>query len=675
MIRRFLTFILYISAALSAVAKDTADNDSITTDLDEVTFISRVRSTSKLKSSITNTDMISGAELCRAACCNLGESFTTNPSVDVSYSDAATGSKQIKLLGLSGTYVQMLTENFPNLRGASAPFALNYIPGPWMQSIQVSKGASSVKTGYESVTGQINVEILKPQSENSLEANGFVNHQGKVEGNLSGNIHLAPRLSTGLLLHAENTFETHDNNGDGFADMPDIYQFSGMNRWAYMGDKYVFQAGVKFLTERRRSGQIGHHAMNAGNDNPYLINLRTDRWEAYAKNAFIFDKENNGNVALIVSGSIHDQNSVYGNRFYNVKEDYLYSSLMFEREFGEIHSLSTGVSLNHDRYDEHFLTALDPDALKIGPANSVSRETVTGAYAQYTLNIDTRWLVMAGVRYDHSSIYGNIFTPRLHFKWNCSDLLTVHASAGKGYRTPHALSDNSYLLASSRSLIIDDDLQLEEAWNTGGGLNGSLSLFDRSLTWSAEYYYTGFKHQTVVDLDTSADAVYIRNLQGKSYSHSAQAEITYEPSSIVTVTMAYRYTDARMDYGQGLMARPLVSKSKGLLTINYSPMMSIWQADVTLLLNGGGRMPTPATVDGTQLWASRFKAYPTLNAQVTRNFRKWAVYVGGENLTGYRQKSPIISANDPWGKHFDATMVYGPIEGAMVYAGFRYTLK
>ena len=125
----------------------------------------------KAKSRVDNTELIGRGQLIRAACCNLGESFTANPSVDVSYSDAATGAKQIKLLGLSGTYVQMLTENVPNLRGASLPYSLGYVPGPWMQSIQVSKGASSVKNGYESTTGQINIEFLKPQGTDGVRAN------------------------------------------------------------------------------------------------------------------------------------------------------------------------------------------------------------------------------------------------------------------------------------------------------------------------------------------------------------------------------------------------------------------------------------------------------------------------------------------------------------------------
>ena len=636
-------------------------------ELDEVTIVSRPKGRRKPKLVATNAEIMTSYELTRAACCNLGESFSTSPSVDVNYSDAATGARQIKLLGLPGTYVQMLTENVPALRGAGAQFGLGYIPGPWMQSIQVSKGASSVKNGYESVTGQINIEMLKPQTDQSLAVNAFADHMGKVELNASGNLHLTPRLSTGLLLHGENTFATHDENGDGFADRPRLRQFSAMNRWAWMGENYIFQAAVKYLGEKRESGQLGHGGHATAN--PYLIGIDTHRGEAFVKNAYIFDHDNGGNVALILSGSIHDQKGTYGKRAYNVNQKNLYGSLMFERNFGRLHSLSAGLSVNIDDYRQHYRLIRD-DSQPLQQLNE--NETTPGAYAQYTFNYDSKVIVMGGLRYDHSSRYGSMVTPRMHARWNIAEPLSVHISAGKGYRSPYALADNSYLLASAREIVIEGHLPQEEAWNTGGGFGGNFRLFGKEMSWNAEYYYTRFKNQTAVDLDASPTAAYICNVAGKSFSHAFQADLTYSPLSDMTITAAYRYTDVKADYGRGLTDKPLSSKSKGLLSVSYTPMMGIWQFDVTLAVNGGGRLPEP---DATKpLWEKRFKPYPTLNAQITRNFRHWSIYLGGENLTNYRQKNPVIGASDPWGDNFDATMVYAPIHGAMAYIGFRYTL-
>ncbi|MDE6479473.1 MAG: TonB-dependent receptor [Muribaculaceae bacterium] len=617
----------------------------------------------------TNTEIITSAELKKAACCNLGESFTTNPSVDVSYTDAATGARQIKLLGLGGQYVQMLTENYPNFRGAASAYGLGYMPGPWMSSIQVSKGASSVKNGYESVTGQINIEMLKPQNDQSLSINAYANQMGKGEFNATGNLHFGERWKGGVLLHAENSFATHDGNGDSFIDAPKIRQLSGMTRWIYQGDRYVMQAGVKILDELRESGQIGHNTEHLLN--PYTISIDTRRWEAFTKNAYIFDRENSGNVALILSGSLHDQDSRYGKQFYNVDQKNIYASLMFEQTWRETHALSTGISLNGDYYGQ----TMDISRQFSEVRHLKENETTPGVYVQYTFTPSSKFTGMAGLRYDHSSIYGSMLTPRLHLRWNPIDELSLHASAGKGYRSPHPYADNTWLLASARSILIDEDLHQEEAWNFGGGLSGKFHIGNVAFDWNAEYYYTNFLHQTVVDLNMDPHAAHILDLTGKSFSHSALAELSMTPISELTLTLAGKMDDVRIDFGRGVEAKPLHSRWKGLFTASYAPMMGLWQFDVSLAINGGGKMPVSyADKGGENAWARTYKAFPQLNAQITRNFRHWSIYAGGENLTGYRQKMPVIGAGDPWGNNFDATMVYGPIEGAMIYVGFRYNI-
>ena len=590
-----------------------------------------------------NTDFIGSGDLLRAACCNLGESFTTNPSVDVNYADATTGAQQIKLLGLSGTYVQMLTENIPNYRGAAAPYSLGYIPGPWMQSIQVSKGASSVKNGYESITGQINVEFKKPQASPFADANIFYNTKGKLEANLGANLHLNDRWSMALLSHYEILDKVHDENDDSFVDMPKVRQGSLMNRWAYMGDNYKFQAAVKGLKEHREGGQISSHH-SPPTSHPYLIDITNERYEAFAKNAYIFDHEHGSNIALILSGSLHHENALYGNKQYNADQRNAYASLMFETDFDEHHSLSTGISLNHDRFDFD--------------------ETTPGVYAQYTFKVGEQFTLMGGLRWDHSNIYGSFVTPRVHLKYSPSDIVTLRGSIGKGYRTNHVMAEYNYLLASSRQMIIDDDLDQEEAWNYGVSAALSIPIGERKLELSTEYYYTTFLHQMLVDMDSNPHAVHFTNLVGDSYSHTWQAEATSELFEGFTLSATYRRTNVKTTIGGVLREKPLTNKYKGLITAQYKPGLGKWQFDATLQLNGGGRMP-----DGN--WDSHYKGYEQLNAQVTRFFRHWSIYAGGENITGRRQKHPIIAADDPWGPNFDATMVWGPVHGAIYYIGIR----
>ena len=667
MIKHITTGLIALTA-LASYAAEPADSAEV---LNEVTVKSR-RGLYKLGGA-TNSELITASELKRAACCNLGESFTTNPSVDVNYNDAATGARQIRLLGLSGSYVQFLTENIPNFRGAASPYGLGYVAGPWMQSIQVSKGASSVKNGYESITGQINVEMKKPQADPQLSVNMYYDIMNKLEANVDGNWHFGPEWSAGLLTHFENGFSSHDANSDGFADMPQVRQLALMPRVAYLGRSCVFQAAGRYINERRTGGQLEGHAHPAGNMPLYRIQLDTRRWEAFAKNALMYDRDNDGNVALIISGSGHSQDALYGLRLCDIDQHEFYASAMFERKWSERHALSTGIQTNYDHYRYH--TLLDPAATAAADTYS-EHEAVAGAYAQYTYNLDERLVAMAGLRYDWSDLYGSMLTPRMHLRYNPAADLSLHASAGRGYRSPHPLAEYSYLLASSRRMEISGHLRREAAWNFGVGGSWTLRPLQKKTTLSAEYYHTTFSSQLMANLDRDPHAVYIYSSQGRSYSHSLQLELSVDLLAELNLTAAWRLTDVKAAYyGDGLQQKPLTPRNKGLFTLGWSPNMGLWQFDISCAINGSGRMPQPYTLaDGSLSWPERYNTFAQLNAQITRNFRHWAIYLGGENLTAYRQKNPVIGASDPWGPDFDATMVYGPLQGAMIYVGFRYNI-
>ena len=637
---------------------DSSSQDSIFKDetLQEVKVVARKSGTSRLAGAV-NGIAVNKDELFKAACCNLGESFTTNPSVDVAYNDATTGARQIKLLGLSGTYVQMLTENLPNFRGAAIPYALGYVPGPWMKGIQVSKGSASVKNGYESITGQINVDYLQPEDEQQVEVNLFGDTKSRIEANADANVHLSDKWATEILLHHENILQNHDDNGDGFYDMPGREQYNVQNRWVYKGKNYIFHGGLGALKEIRTSGQDEDHVHS---DDIYRIKLHTNRYEGYMKHAFIFDHEHGTNIAFMSSASMHQLDARYGNRFYDLNEKNLYGSLMFETNFSTQHNLSLGLSFNHDYLRQNL--------------GQNEKETTPGAYAQYTYTLGTKLTAMAGVRFDHSSLYGNFFTPRFHVKYSPIDAISIRLSAGKGYRTVFALAEYNYLLASGRNLNISKDLKQEEAWNYGLSTAFYIPILGKTLKLNAEYYYTSFENQAVVDYDANKELIAIYNLRGKSYSHTFQIDASYPLLKGLEITAAYRLNDVKCtyDYGKSLKEKPLTSKYKALFTASYKTPLGLWQFDATMQLNGGGRNPEPYQLaDGSQSWSPRFHSFEQVSAQVTRWFRHWSIYVGGENLTGFKQKTPIYGASNPWGSDFEPTLVWGPVEGRMFYAGVR----
>ena len=681
---------------IDALLQDKVPGDSVSSadsifkdeELKEVEIVARKAGTSRLAGAM-NGIAVNKEELFKAACCNLGESFTTNPSVDVAYNDATTGVRQIKLLGLSGTYVQMLTENLPNYRGAAIPYALGYVPGPWMKGIQVSKGSASVKNGYESITGQINVDYLQPEDEQQVEVNLFGDTKSRVEANADANVHLSDKWATEILLHHENILKNHDDNGDGFFDMPGREQYNLQNRWVYKGEKYIFHGGVGALKEIRTSGQdeehLNSHVSDSSSDSQGLfrIKLHTNRYEGYMKHAFILNREHGTNIALMSSASMHQLDAQYGNKLYDLNEKNLYGSLMFETNFTQQHNLSVGVSVNHDYLGQRTNVNVTPYAPTGGNHPYIrsemqrlnEKETTPGAYAQYTYTLGTKLTAMAGVRFDHSSIYGNFFTPRFHVKYSPVDAISIRLSAGKGYRTVFGLAEYNYLLASGREFqITGDGLKQEEAWNYGVSTAFYIPMFGKTLKLNAEYYYTDFKNQAVVDYESDKDLIAIYNLMGKSYSHTFQIDASYPLLKGLEITAAYRLNDVKCtyDYGKALKEKPLTSKYKALFTASYKTPLGLWQFDATMQLNGGGRNPEPYQLaDGSKSWSPRFHSFEQVSAQITRWFRHWSIYVGGENLTGFKQKTPIYGASNPWGSDFEPTLVWGPVEGRMFYAGVR----
>ncbi|MCU0344777.1 MAG: TonB-dependent receptor, partial [Ignavibacterium sp.] len=553
------------------------------------------------------TEFITSKELLKAACCNLSESFTTNASVDVQFQDALTGAKQIQLLGLSGLYTQMLFENIPTLKGLGKTFGLGYVPGPWMTSISVSKGAASVVNGYESVTGQINLEYKKPDDLERYYFNVFQSSHFKTDLNANAATHLNENLSTMILGHVDFNQKAMDDNNDTFKDQPNVKQFNFINRWKYQSfTGFESQFGAQVLNEERRGGQNTDSQINSVAENPYQINVDTKRYEVFAKNGYVFDDEAYTSIGLILNAQWHDQKSLLGLRQYNGNQKTFYANLLFQTKTeDDIHSVTLGGSFAYDKYEESF------DGI-----NFNRNESRPGIFAEYTYSPLNVLKIVPGARVDFHNLYGTFFTPRLHIMYNIDANTTLRASAGKGYRSVNLFAENLNYLASSREFIIVNNPKYEEAWNYGLNLTKYIPINERDLRISVEYYQTDFLKQTIVDIDSDIRQVKFSDLNGKSFSNNYQVEFAYQPIDRFDVSAAVRYTDVRTDYGNGLLIKPLASKYKGLLTLSYSTEESVWLFDSSFLLNGDGRIPSTEQNPIEYQREESFPAFLTINVQI-----------------------------------------------------------
>lgn len=689
-----------------------------TKELQEVTVAARGASTIASRVSALQTTKITGAELCKAACCNLSESFETNASVDVAYADAATGAKTIKLLGLSGTYVQLLTENTPGVRGLAQNYGMEYIPGAWMESIQVSKGTSSVINGYEATTGQINVEYLKPQTQDPIALNGMVSTSLRAELNATGGWDINEKWSTGVLAHYKNESMEHDTNGDGFMDLPKGQQANLLNRWYMKNGNYTGQYLVRGLYDERNGGQTMKYIDENGIADPYKIGIRTWRMDAFMKQGYVFDEAKGTSIGIIASGSYHNQHNLYGHRVYDGVQGNFYLNAMFQTYFDETdkHKITAGLSLNYDNYKEgmisdkaEFILSYDnnpmgdsPDAPAGLPLGDYTKlldmtrdEWTPGVFAEYSLKVDEKLSLLAGVRGDYSTQYGFFVTPRFNVRYSPWEWWNLRGSVGMGYRSPNLLSDHASVLPSSRQIIIESSvLNQERAVNAGASTTFYIPIAGRELQITADYYYTHFLECMVVDMDSDPHAVIFSNLTAetsetnkkpRSYAGNFQVEASMEVLKGWTMTLAYRMSDVKSTINGELREKPLTNRFKALITTSYMTPLKHWQFDVTAQFNGGGRMPDNFYKSDESLRPSwtidrghgqyDFPWHAQLMAQVTRYFRTWSIYVGGENITNFTQDTPIIGAGNPYGQNFDASMAWGPIHGWKVYAGFRWALN
>ncbi len=649
--------------------------------------------------------VITSTELRRAACCNLSESFETNASVDVMFSDAITGAKQIQLLGLSGVYSQVISENVPLIRGLGSTFGLNYIPGPWMQSISVAKGASSVINGFESTTGQINVEYKKPAESEKLFLNLFGNSHGRLEANAYSAYKFNDKLSTMLLGHVSKNGKPFDANGDLFMDIPKLTTYNFLNRWDYMTSSYDSRLLVKYLDETRIGGYLDFDPDTYSDPSDesienhtatYGLKIRTQRLESFWKNGIVFGDQ--ASVALIVSGIYHNQDGFFGINKYKGEQKSFYSNLLYSDALksNPNHKFTAGLSFMYDLYSENYfrrdftylyqelgIPAQDasPDTLfAIYSQHDTTyvrdrKEVVPGAFLEYTWTIPDKFTLIAGLRVDHHNTFGTFVTPRLHVRYKPIEVLTLRASAGKGYRTANVFSENYSVLASQRLIHFSDELGQEKAWNYGINATYDFKLFSRAAQLDLEFYRTDFQNQVITDLDSLPEAVYFYNLNGQSYANSYMVQLTVEPLKRFTVLLAYRVSDVKVTENGVLREKAMVNHYKGLVTLGYATKFDKWKFDVTTQFIGKARIPDTDQIPPDLQRPGYSPSYIQLLAQVTRKFKYFEVYLGGENLTNFTQKDPVTESHAPYHTHFDTSMVWGPIVGASVYAGLRWSLK
>ncbi|WP_343613463.1 TonB-dependent receptor [Flavobacterium sp.] len=647
--------------------------------LEEVKITKKQKGIKKSYTLTANTSLITSKELLKAACCNLAESFETNPSIDVNFSDALTGTKQIKMLGLTSPYLMITEENIPSVRGASQAYGLSFTPGTWIESVQITKGAGSVINGYESISGQINTELLKPLNDIPFFLNAYGSTDSRFELNTHFNKKLSDKWATSLFVHGNARVAKNDMNNDGFLDNPLGKQINVLNRYQY----YDAESGLvsfinfRYMNDKKQTGELDFDKdRDRGTTNHWGSEINTERFDVSTKIGYVFPDMPYQSIGFQNSFNSHKQDSYFGLNLYDIRQNSFYSNLIFNSIINNtMHKFTTGLNFTYDQYQE-FVNIVDYSRID----NSV------GAFFEYTYDNTDNFSVILGGRVDNSNRLGFFVTPRLHVRYNPWKNGVLRFSAGRGKRSANIFAENQQLFASSRTFSILDNngkvygLNPEIAWNYGISFSQKFKLFNKNAEAGFDLYRTDFQNQAIVDIMQSPQDVLFYNLKGSSFANSLQVEFNYELIQNLNLRTAYKYYDIQTDYLRGTFQRPLQAKHRFLGNLEYETTASDegkqWKFDYTFNWSGKQQLPYTASNPAEDQFPDFSPSYAVMNAQVTRIFSPvFEVYIGGENIGNYKQQKAILGANDPFGPNFDASVAYAPIFGQMYYAGLRFKIK
>jgi outer membrane receptor for ferrienterochelin and colicin len=607
------------------------------------------------------TEVVSSRELRRAACCSLAESFERSPSVEVSYADAVSGARQIQMLGLSGLYTSLLIEATPLIRGIEIPFGFDHVPGPYMESISIAKGAGSVVAAYEGQTGQINVQMHDPFFAPALFANVYGNTMNRFEANLYGAQNLSDELVTMTMAHGRIRKGAIDNNNDNFNDAPEFEQLNLVHRWRFNNDAVEFQAFVRGVWDSYQSGQI-----DAVNGQPrFAINTDITHIDGFLKFGLLnpyaaFDESG---LSFVATASTHGQDSEFGPRILTSNQHTLNLRVINSITFSDEVKMVGGLSYLFDDVSE-----------KLNDSLYARTEHVPGIFSEFTMQPLKPVTIVAGARVDAHNLYGTRLVPRLHVKWQAASLTSVRASIGNGWRVPTAITENMSAFINSRTVHVERGMLPEQSWNAGASITHSLEILGRPLTLDAEVYHTWFSNRVVVDFDRSVRELWVGNLNGESYSTLGMVQALFSPLERLELLAAWRIVNVQVPLGGKQRMAPMVSRNRMLFTATWDSEDKVWTIDASAVYNGTGRLPSTDANPAQYQRATEYPGFWRFNAQLTWRWDKLEVYAGSENIGNFIQQDPVISADDPYSEYFDASLAWGPTSPRMFYLGARFTI-
>lgn len=628
--------------------------------------------------SVIKTEIINRHELSKAACCDLAGCFGTQASVQPQTTNVVTNSQELRILGLSGVYNQVLIDGLPMIQGLTYTYGISTYPGTVVDNIYVAKGTTSVLQGFESISGQINLESRSPEKTEKLHLNAYINSFGEkhFNANMATAVGENKKWHTMLALHSVQPSARVDRNKDGFLDLPLLTRYMAYNKWKYGNDKepgWNFQAGLRFVNEQRIGGQKNYSdAADKGSGQVYGQFVSFHQPEVYTKTGYRFSATQS--LSLQVAGSHHQQHSWFGTLSYRGRQQLGYVNLQHEAGWKK-YILKYGISYRYQELEEDIAFA-KPEPSKTYAGKYLTSLKVPGFFAENTFRLaDDKVVLIAGARMDKHQTEGWYFTPRSMIKWTITSGQTFRASAGTGWRQVNLFSEQPVILTSSRNIIFPEKLKPEEAFNWGLSHTWRFDRGTVSGIISADFYQTIFRQQFFPDYDVDPSSIIIKNVQGASRSNGVQVDAAFTFFKQIELRAAYNYLDVYRKEKNEKMVLPFNPRNRAMSAISFKTMDNKWQADLNVHWFDKMKLPETSANPEPYRRPSWSSSYTTVNVQGTYRLKTLEFYAGCENIGNYRQPDPIISADNPFGAYFDLSSVWGPTRGRELYLGVRYSIK
>ncbi len=673
--RLIVFFVGYKTDTIEVGNKDFVEVTLLNTATTNTIVVEGKVSTSFISDETPKTEVITQLELKHDACCDLSGCFGKNASVDVAVTDILTNTKELKVLGLEGSYTQVLIDNMPTMSGLVTKFGVTSIPGSLINRINISKGSNSVIQGYESISGIMNVLLKDYSSSEKVFVNGFLNSAFEPQFNLNATTTIKD-WNTLFAFQTVQESKRVDDNNDGFLDVPLTRRYMLFNKWNYgsleNNDKTTAIIGLKFLDERRIGGQKNFdYNQNLGSNTVYGQTINLKNGDAYLRFSHEFENENQ--IKVFANGGFFDQLSYFGTTKYDATQKNFNLNVLYEFPVYKNSYLRFGASYKYENIieDINFLSPVSKSYQGIYD----KLESVPGIYSEGSFEFkELNLSIIGGLRADFHNEYNSIFTQRFLVKYLITKNTTLRASFGTGFRTVNPLSEYPSFLASGKDIIGLRSVKPEKTFNYGfdllqyfviGGLSGNINF---------DFYKTIFNNKVIPESDVIPYAYLFSNFDDAG-SNVFQIESSINFLQNLDLKFAYKFIDLYYFKNGQKLEQPFNSKHRFLSGITYTYPGNSWILNFYIQWFGKQTLPSTSGYPIEFQKPDVSDSYAIMNFQFTKNFKYIETYFGIENILNYTQGNPIISADNPFGKYFDTSFIWGPTMGRNFYVGFRYLIK